>query len=413
MNVAVEINPLAESHRTGIGNVTLHYLQVLQKIDSRNDYFLYVFSEQKDLPLRITNPRWRIVWYVTSNLHLKKRLEEYIASNFRSGISARKLLIYIPIRVIKMILELIDRIYYYLRYQYSFRKNNIEIMVLFSPHLFPRLVFRKPVFVGLIYDLVWKLFPETMERRNRSIMEKRTIAYLNRMTVLISISDQTKRDAIEMLDARVPIFAIPLAADRDIFFRAGKREIERIRNHYHITGPYILTVATLEPRKNLFRLIEAFNTMKAGNRYSLVIVGMKGWGEGDFHEFIQSTPRFDKIMLTGYVPDRDLAPLYSGAEIFVFPSLYEGFGLPILEAMQCGCPVITSDSSSMPEVAGDAAILVNPNDVTSIASAMDRLASNKKSRNDLARAGIERARQFSWEISSGRLLEVIESIDRG
>jgi glycosyltransferase involved in cell wall biosynthesis len=180
-----------------------------------------------------------------------------------------------------------------------------------------------------------------------------------------------------------------------------------VKRKFGINGKYILSVCTLEPRKNLTTLLDAYTMMERHRRHRLVLVGMSGWKNTTLFELIERHPAKDSIIVTGYVPAEDLAPLYSGAEVFVFPTLYEGFGLPVLEAMQCGCPVISSTSSSIPEVAGNACIQVDPHDIPGLAQSMERVLSDKALRGSMGRKGLARSRLFSWEKSAARLLDIL------
>ncbi len=215
-------------------------------------------------------------------------------------------------------------------------------------------------------------------------------------------SSGTKEDicaALPMLPERVHV--IPLAASSRIFF--PEREDHRIRGvaaRYGISDAgYVLSLGTLEPRKNLPCLIRAFTRLASEPRYSelqLVLVGATGWkAEAIFAAIEASSGCRDRIVLTGHVPDADLAALYGGARLFVFPSLYEGFGLPVLEAMQCGTPVVASNVSAIPEVVGDAALLVEP-DEWALQEAMLKLLGNPNRAALLGQRGAKRAALFSW-----------------
>jgi len=203
--------------------------------------------------------------------------------------------------------------------------------------------------------------------------------------------------------------------------------IEAVKARYGIAGDYVLFVGTLQPRKNLIRLIEAFSpstrlrraqSSRSGRRLSnpqspisnlqLVIAGKKGWLYEEIFQQVEELELEGKVVFTGYVVAGDLPALLSGAGLFVFPSLYEGFGLPVLEAMACGTPVICSNASSLPEVAGDAALLVDPLDVEGLAAAMERVLGDEALRAELIERGFERARKFSWERCARETLDVLE-----
>ena len=150
--------------------------------------------------------------------------------------------------------------------------------------------------------------------------------------------------------------------------------------------------------------------MKDYEQYLLVLVGQIGWIQDEFFNLIEQFGIKDNVLITGYVPEEDLAPLYSGAEVFVFPSLYEGFGLPVLESMQCGCPVIASNSSSIPEVIGGAGVIVEARDRNGLCRALEKVLSSSALREEMSKKGLARAKKFSWNKSAEKLMELFEHI---
>jgi len=188
--------------------------------------------------------------------------------------------------------------------------------------------------------------------------------------------------------------------------------IEGVKARYHIRGEYVLYVGTLQPRKNLGRLLEAVALLRKearrGEAPSLIIAGRKGWLYDPVFQQVERLGLEGEVVFPGYVPQEDLPALLSGARLFVFPSLYEGFGLPVLEAMACGTPVVCSNVSSLPEVAGDAALLVDPLDVEGMAEAMNRLLQDEGLRAELVERGYRQVRRFSWERCARATLAVLE-----
>jgi glycosyltransferase involved in cell wall biosynthesis len=211
------------------------------------------------------------------------------------------------------------------------------------------------------------------------------------------------------------VFVTPLAA-ADSFYRIiDKTILNDCRKLYRIPeGDYFLTLAELQPRKNLARLIQAFvrflSISKRKDVY-LVLVGTSGW---KYDEIFKTIDRFsdyqDRVIFTGYVPDEDLAAIYSGAQLFVYPSLYEGFGLPPLEAMQCGVPVIASNRTSLPEVIGDAGLLLDPLNIDDWCQAMLSLSQDESQRQNMQKKGLERARQFSWSKCAEDTVNIYKTI---
>ena len=184
-------------------------------------------------------------------------------------------------------------------------------------------------------------------------------------------------------------------------------EVERIRARYGLDErPYVLSVGTVQPRKNYVRLIRAFVSLKV--EAQLIIAGGRGWLYQDILAEAEKHP--ERVRMLGFVDDADLPALYRGASLFVFPSLYEGFGLPVLEAMACGVPVVCSDASSLPEVAGDAALPVDPLDTGGLAEAMARALEDAELRREMTAKGITRAARFTWEQAARQLLAAFDAV---
>jgi glycosyltransferase involved in cell wall biosynthesis len=200
-------------------------------------------------------------------------------------------------------------------------------------------------------------------------------------------------------------------AARDIFTPRGVDERNRVREKYGIPGEFIFFVGSFEPRKNIGTLVRAYMNLPetVKNQYSLVLAGGKGWLNTDIDVLIESQDSA-RIRRIGYVDEQDLAALYSAASVFVYPSYYEGFGLPILEAMSCGAPVITSNTSSMPEVGGVAALYFDPSDVQQLSALLLELTGNENLCKELSRKGLERAGQFSWDKTAGATLKIYEDL---
>ncbi|OGS32363.1 MAG: hypothetical protein A2474_04320 [Elusimicrobia bacterium RIFOXYC2_FULL_34_12] len=227
---------------------------------------------------------------------------------------------------------------------------------------------------------------------------------------IIAISESTRRQIIEIF--KVPegkVKTIYLGVSEKYRILEDKAKIGYLLDKYRIKQPFILFVGNLDPRKNLLRLISAFHNVKSKiNNLQLVIIGNRG---ELFQEDILKEVNKGDIVLTGYLKEDDVVCLYNAAAVFVFPSLYEGFGLPILEAMACGCPVVTSDVFSMPEVAGDAAILINPESIDEISSAIIRIIEDDKFRENLIQKGFKRAKKFNWKKTASETLAVYDSLN--
>lgn len=203
-------------------------------------------------------------------------------------------------------------------------------------------------------------------------------------------------------------------APSPIFRPMAESEIEPILRRHGINFPYVLYVGSTEPRKNLVRLLDAFARLRLATcTWHLVIVGARDWTARRIVHAVERLQLRDAVHFTGLVQEDDLPGLYCGADLFVFPSLLEGFGLPVIEAMACGTPVVTSTSSSLPEVAGDAAVLVDPYDPAAIAHAMLRVLEDRALALELRARGMARARQFTWEQAARRITAVYEKVVGG
>ncbi|MBN1497099.1 MAG: glycosyltransferase family 4 protein [Spirochaetes bacterium] len=409
MNIAIEAFALSMDKVTGVGNVALKYIEELQKIDRKNRYYVYTKDGLKHANLHKRN--WTHVNYMSrlkrAKMSVRKPWARLTAEQTRHPQVARMVVIII-LKAAKMFLEALNTVYFPFWMASSLRRNRINVYFGTFADFFPLLFPSSTRKIWLVHDLVWKLYPRTQEKRNvlRGLLVTRG---MKRADLLLSVSDSTRNDMIGLLNLRSEIITLHNAADRAIFYRADRASTARVKNKYAIRESYILSVCTLEPRKNLPVLLDAYAAIKGRERFRLVLVGMSGWKNTELLDMIERHPAKDNIIVTGYVPAEDLAPLYSGAEVFAFPTLYEGFGMPVLEAMQCGCPVISSTSSSIPEVAGDACVLVEPLDVGALTRALERVLEDKKLRSDMSRKGLARSKMFSWEKSAARLLDILQN----
>ena len=201
--------------------------------------------------------------------------------------------------------------------------------------------------------------------------------------------------------------------DTDLFKPAPPQAIDSVRRRYGIEGPYLVSLGALEPRKNLPATIRAFASLPEDLRPALVLVGSASPWNREGWDLVQSAldelpiPVRERIVLTGYVPEAEKVALLSGAEALVYPSLYEGFGLPVIEAMACGTPVLTSNTSALPETAGNAALLVDPDDVEAIAEGLQRLLTDRSLRRALRDAGTARASAFTWEATARQTADIL------
>jgi glycosyltransferase involved in cell wall biosynthesis len=279
--------------------------------------------------------------------------------------------------------------------------------VLYSPDfVLPPTHARKKILT--VHDLSFKRVPETAVPNLKWYLEGAVPRAVRRADMILADSQATRLDLIELFDAP-PDRVRTLYSGHESFFRpvSDPVELERVRRAYALDRPFILNVGTVEPRKNLARLIEAFSKLGASMDLDLVIVGGRGWLDEEIYRAPEKFKVGARVHFLGFAPDADLPGLYSLAELFAFPSLYEGFGLPVLEAMACGAAVVTADNSSLPEVAGDAALLIDARDTDALTAAMARILNDGQLRAELRQKSLARAQLFSWEQSARQLLAAL------
>jgi glycosyltransferase involved in cell wall biosynthesis len=278
-----------------------------------------------------------------------------------------------------------------------------RINIFWSPRHHLPLLSGRPAVVT-IHDMVWKRHGQTMVRLGRMIEQLLMPLSLRRAQAVIAVSHATAADIVAFYpEIEDKIVVVPEATSlQDI--TPGSQELP--------AQPYMLFVGTMEPRKNLNAVLDAYRLLldSGVTTHRLVVAGNPGWKNAEIHLKLQREPFTTNVDLCGKVSDEHLVALYRGADFVVAPSLYEGFGLVVLEAMAFGKPVITADTSSLPEVAGDAALLVDPTSLQAIEIAMRALIENRDLHERLSRDGIERARQFSWERAAEDTLNVLLSV---
>jgi glycosyltransferase involved in cell wall biosynthesis len=268
-----------------------------------------------------------------------------------------------------------------------------------------------------VLDLATVKHPEWFDHRWFYFYTTLTLPFLaTRADRIVTISEASKRELMAHYGlAAERIAIVPPAVDHALFHaRQDPEAVRSVRARLGLPDRFILSVGTLEPRKNLSRLIEAFAIMRAraATDRLLVIAGDRGWQYEQIFRTVRSLGLEDTVRFLGYVPEPDLPLLYHAADLFVYPSLYEGFGVPILEAMACGCPVVCSNRSSMPEVIGEAGITVDPEDGEALAAAMERVLGDPAVADALRSRGLARAQRFRWEDSTRLLLGVYEDLAR-
>jgi glycosyltransferase involved in cell wall biosynthesis len=249
-----------------------------------------------------------------------------------------------------------------------------------------------------IHDVSYKVYPQFFSPRVRLLLAMLVGPGIRRAARIVTISESSKRDIIRFYGVRPEkIVVTPLAAGSQ-YMPQPADEVARVLRSHNLSGRYVLAVGDKQPRKNLSRLVRAFSTIALEMPdVMLVIVGQSGWQGSEVGQTVKSLGLNTRVRFTGFVPDSDLPALYSGADVFCYPSLYEGFGLPPLEAMACGAPTVTSNTSSLPEVVGDAALTVDPLSVGEMVGALRNLLADSTKRQEYGRRALHQAALFSWD----------------
>ena len=357
----------------GVGRFVQGLVTALVKLDRENQYTLmYSRPERNSSP-----PRFPTESNVTArSLFLTERL---------TNILWYKLGIAVPIELIGPVADL-----YY-----------------FPDFALPPV--RRGRSVITVHDLSFLLVPDCADARLRAHLEKVVPMSVRYADFVTADSENTRSELTALLDVEPNRVAVVYGGVDDQFHPVvDEAQLQSVRTKYGLFSPFVLYVGTIEPRKNLGRLLRAHIRLrtKYGSRHQLVVAGGLGWLYQDVLRDIEEIASEHEVIFLGRVPDQDLPSLYSLADVFAFPSLYEGFGLPPLEAMACGVPVVCSNTSSLPEVVGDAGVLVSPYDVDALSDALASLLNDPVRRRELADRGVVRARRFTWERSARQLLEV-------
>jgi glycosyltransferase involved in cell wall biosynthesis len=269
--------------------------------------------------------------------------------------------------------------------------------------------------VVTIHDLSLFTQSTTHEDDNVRRGRRRLPIMARRATMIIAPSEWTRREIIEHFGVRPEKVRVVAEAAREKMRPTLIEDARAVLERHGVRQPYVLYTGTIEPRKNLLTLLRAYDELlrASDHRPQLVLCGGRGWLCDEVFELVAQLKLEDQVRFTGYVDDGDLPALYSSAEVFVYPSLYEGFGLPPLEAMACGTPVITSDAASLPEVVGDAGVKVAPREVPALARSLVNLLGDAAGREHFRRAGLERAASFSWARAADETQAIYDEVFTG
>lgn len=370
MRIAIDCSPLAKKI-TGIGTYTYHLVKALCEIDAENAYFL------------LAHRRFEMDFALPSNFEIVPPKREY-------GKSTPFLLFEAP-RII--------------------RERGIELFHGTNFLIPPRIACKSISTVHDLSSIVLSKQHSLLHRISHGLFLESSLRHADK---LIAVSEFTEGEILRLFPQYSHKIAVIHEAASPVFQKiTDSHEIFELRQKFGLPDRFALFVGTLEPRKNVARLIEAFSEVsdRIGD-LKLVIAGGKGWLYDEIFATVQKLHLENRIIFPGYIPFGSLPALYSSAEFFCYPSLYEGFGLPVLEAMACGTPVLTSMRSSMSEVAGDAALMADPEDVGSIADGFLKLATDKTLRNNLAEKGLRRAEDFSWRKCAIKTLDIYQELIR-
>lgn len=370
MRISVDAFPLSLESNSGIPNYVRSLLSHILEVDILNNYFLY--SKRPVLFQDALNLIYR----------------------FKDGATVESTSYGNTLWLFTKCVELMQ-------------KDKIDIFW-GTRHMLPPYLPKGIKKVLTVYDLVWYYYPETMDRYNLLIAKLLFKRSIKKADHIITISKATAKALQEVL--HVPSNKITIAYPAaDGFSRLDKiASAEYIARKYNVSRNYALTVSTVEPRKNLSILMKAFAGLKSSG-LQLLVAGASGWKTTQIYsEYAKLGFSEREVKFLGYIPDEDMNRLYSGACLFVFPSVYEGFGIPPLEAMASGTPVVLSNSSSLPEVGGDAAIFVDPYDVSGWQDIILKVSLDRLLQADMIEKGIEQAGRFSWKCAAQQTLEVFE-----
>ncbi|MDJ0743661.1 MAG: glycosyltransferase family 1 protein [Xenococcaceae cyanobacterium MO_167.B27] len=384
LKIVVDATPITPKP-SGVGLYVTNLLANLLTLQNQEDFELGIIYQP-----RFSN-------WLKGNLALPEILQPYTHQNYLP----------IPVRISNILINYFPQLLSSYLKKYS---DSCDIIHGTNYSVFP---YTQSLKVITIYDLAFLKYPEYIDAvaANYGKKVKKCLQWTD---LIIAISESTKRDIIEYLDIEPEkIWVTPLASryTPDYLSQLPLETIKQSIN-YDFSQPYILFVSTIEPRKNITALITAFNYLKReyAIAHNLLLVGKKGWRYEPIFESINNSPYKQNIYHLDYLTDQAVAFCYSMADVFAYPSRYEGFGLPVLEAMTLGTPVVTSYVSSLPEVAGDAALTIDPNEPLQLAEAIYQVISSTQLNQELILKGKQRAQQFSWQKTAQKTVAAYKAL---
>lgn len=375
MKIGIDIRSLMSPVRTGVGEYTCQLLGAIFKLDKVNQYFLF-YNSYSDFSKNI--PKWE-----QENVH-------YIHTRW-------------PNKLLNFSLKMMRRPHLD---SLITKINKEKLDIFFSPNPYFTAVSKKSKFILTLHDLSFEYFPEFCSTKQK-LWVIDTKKQCQRADLILAVSENTRRDAIckyGIAPEKIKVLYPGISCHPENNHRSLAK--------YNLPNKLILFLATIEPRKNIIGIIEAFE--KSYSRlplpYSLVIAGPNGWHYDKVYKRAQTSPLRDKIKFLGYVDADDKPALYQKADLFLFPSFYEGFGFPVLEALACGTPVITSNRSSLPEITENAGYLINPNNTLSISEAIVQILNNKALGDHFKSKGLKQALKFNWQQTATNWLNIISNV---
>jgi len=373
MRIGIDARSILKQ-RTGVGNYTFNLIKHLSRLDGENRYVLFY----------------------SHHLNVKSVIPEMEKRNFEN-------------RFIRFPNKLLNFMWATVKWPKIDRFVG-KVDVYHSPTFCLNALARgRSLFT--IHDLNFLAYPRFAIRSGRWHYAFKIKSYAEEADAIIAVSRSTKAEILKYLKVPEEKIQVIYEGCSPAFRPLPRDESKRkIREKYNIPGDFILYVGTLEPRKNLKGLIQAYHRSRAREDFLLVLAGGKGWKYKHIFRLVSQLDLKDKVIFTGYVPDSDLPALYSSASLFVYPSFYEGFGLPPLEAMACGIPVIVSRTTSLPEVVGDAGVYVDPMEVEQISTAIDTVLADAQLRHTLQKRGLKRAKLFTWEKTARETLKLYRKL---
>lgn len=383
MLIGIDIRCLVEGRRTGVEEYTINLLNNLFEVDKKNRYVLFLNSFRK--------PK--------IDLDQFKKHKNVTVKYFRFPN------------------KLINFLFWY------FRWPKIDDLiggadVVFLPNIIFGAFSRRTKLVLTVHDLSFERHPETFSAKRRFwhifINPWRLCGQASK---IIAVSESSKNDLVEKYGIsgdKIRVIYNAVSENFGILDRNNPKLVE-VKEKYKLPYKFILYLGTVEPRKNINGIVRAYNRLRKINhpeinKYKLVIAGASGWKQGKISEEIKNSPFSGDIIFAGFIADEDKVAVYNLATLFVYPSFFEGFGFPPLEAMNCGVPVITSNNSSFPEIAGDAAVMVDPDKPDEICQAMKGILLDKKLQEKLRERSVEQAKKFNWKKTAQEFLDTLQNV---